>query len=368
MTLKELKEFLPEAFNLGITVMLHGPHGIGKSSAVKEWAKENGYEVVDRRLSQMESGDFLGLPDVSGETTQYKIPDWLPRDPNAKVIIFLDELNRGRRDVLQGIFQLALDRELGSYKLPKNSYVISAVNPNTDAYVVTDIFDKALIDRFCDIKFTPTAEEVFHFMAKDKSIDQDYIEFLKLNPAYLEDESLYNFSIDKRPSRRSNAMAGRISSLNLSTNVKIEAMAGLTGTTIAVAFNSFKSERTVRPLKGEEIVTDYQKYAGIIKKYAAVDNGESRHDILNVTADNVYDYILANWKNISDSETANVKTFIKDIPKDLAFSVLSKLAKSGTEDVEFMHKYVAEKLLNDEDTEFLLTDKHRAFIKEIESV
>ena len=83
MNIKEFKQFLPYAFKTNLSVMLHGQHGIGKSQAIKQFALENGMQFVDRRLSQMESGDLLGLPDLSGEVTRYKIPSWLPTDPKS---------------------------------------------------------------------------------------------------------------------------------------------------------------------------------------------------------------------------------------------------------------------------------------------
>jgi MoxR-like ATPase len=80
MNIKQLKRFLPYAIKAKASVMVHGLHGIGKSQCVKQFAEENGMNFIDRRLSQVESGDLLGLPDVSGDVTKYKLPSWLPTE------------------------------------------------------------------------------------------------------------------------------------------------------------------------------------------------------------------------------------------------------------------------------------------------
>ena len=50
-------------------VLLRGRHGIGKSTVVYQYAKEQGLPVVERRASQMTEGDLLGLPDLDDAGT-----------------------------------------------------------------------------------------------------------------------------------------------------------------------------------------------------------------------------------------------------------------------------------------------------------
>ena len=184
MDIKQLKRFLPYAMKTKVAVMVHGLHGIGKSQTIKQFAEEQGMQFIDRRLSQMESGDLLGLPSLENGRTSFFTPDWLPTDPNSKGILFLDEINRARRDVLQGVFQLVLDRQLGSYKLPDGWSVISAINPNTDDYDVTNVFD---------IVYLPDLNDTL-FVSKDFYTSSDI--FFKFTQTNILNDSIFDIEFN----------------------------------------------------------------------------------------------------------------------------------------------------------------------------
>ena len=99
-------------------VLLRGRHGIGKSTVVYQYAKEQGLPVVERRASQMTEGDLLGLPDLDDTTikgqkiTKFCAPDWLAQACNEAVVLFLDEVDRATMEVRQGIFELCDSRKL----------------------------------------------------------------------------------------------------------------------------------------------------------------------------------------------------------------------------------------------------------------
>ena len=59
------------------SILLRGPHGIGKSQVVRLAARLiaaseglKDFPVIDRRLSQMSEGDMIGLPSTDGEVTR----------------------------------------------------------------------------------------------------------------------------------------------------------------------------------------------------------------------------------------------------------------------------------------------------------
>ena len=154
MNIRDFKKSLPYLINANTAVMLVGHHGVGKSQGVKQFCDENELGFVDLRLGTQDVGDILGLADFkvddNGEriATKFMPPDWFPMDPNSRGLIFLDEINRARRDVLQAVFQLVLDKRIHTYELPKGWHVVAAMNPSTQDYIVTDLSDKAFLDRF----------------------------------------------------------------------------------------------------------------------------------------------------------------------------------------------------------------------------
>ena len=111
-------------------IMLVGKHGIGKSRILEDYYSAKGQKVVTLFLGQMsDPGDLIGLPEKNNQTgrTDFMPPYWFPVD-DKPVVLFLDELNRARPEVLQTVMDLTLNRKLAGKSLPKGSRIISAVN------------------------------------------------------------------------------------------------------------------------------------------------------------------------------------------------------------------------------------------------
>ena len=107
-------------------ILMRGRHGIGKSSLVYQIAQNlgwnptaeelvygdyaAGYDVVERRASQMTEGDLLGLPSrdpvmVNGKAaTSFNPPAWLVKACTEPVVLFFDEVDRAVLEVRQGLF------------------------------------------------------------------------------------------------------------------------------------------------------------------------------------------------------------------------------------------------------------------------
>ena len=106
--LKKILDITPYTQN----IMLVGRHGIGKSQILTEYFHDKGMNVVALFLGQMsDPGDLIGLPTKNTETrkTDFMPPYWFPVD-SKPIVLFLDELNRARREVLQTSMDLALNR------------------------------------------------------------------------------------------------------------------------------------------------------------------------------------------------------------------------------------------------------------------
>src|ERR1700733_12395015 len=116
---KELREVLqltpPEQ-----NVMLIGKHGIGKSEIIRRFYEtERHLNVVAFFLGQMsDPGDLIGLMHKDEETgrSAFLPPFWWPVD-GRPIVLFLDELNRARPEILQSIYELALNKTLAGKRL-----------------------------------------------------------------------------------------------------------------------------------------------------------------------------------------------------------------------------------------------------------
>ena len=254
---KELLQIL-EYTPAGHNIMLSGKHGIGKSRIITEYFESKGMTVVTLFLGQMsDPGDLLGLPrkdDVSDRTV-FMPPYWFPSD-GKPVVLFLDELNRARPEILQTIMDLALNRTLAGRCLPDGSRIISAVNEG-DEYQLTDL-DPALVSRFNIYNFRPTPGE-WLLWADKSGIERSVIDFLIENPIYLDGdggkaEEMQN--LDRIPDRRSwERVSDILKNTEAGPQVLKKMVAGIVGIRAANAF--FEKHSVRNRVAPETVLSDF---------------------------------------------------------------------------------------------------------------
>lgn len=185
-------------------IMLVGKHGIGKSRILEDYFSSKNAKVVTLFLGQMsDPGDLIGLPEKNEKTgkTDFMLPYWFPVD-GEPVVLFLDELNRARPEVLQTIMDLTLNRKLAGKSLPPGSRIISAVNGGNE-YQLTDL-DPALVSRFNIYEFAPSVED-WLLWAGQSGIDSRIINFIGENPEFLDSTDIEadTENLERTPDRRS---------------------------------------------------------------------------------------------------------------------------------------------------------------------
>lgn len=326
MNIKELEFALPYILKSGITPHIIGKHGIGKSSIVHQMAKKLGYDLVEIRLGQMsDAGDFLGLPKIveenGKERTLFATPNWLPTKPNT--ILFLDEINRSSKDILQAIFQLILDKKIHQYELPENCHVIAASNPATEDYSVLDFSDSAFQDRFVHIKFEPTVDEFLNY-GRAKELSEDVLGFISTQSELLDDPSLKDFDLSfVKPSRRAWEMVSKLEKTGLTGQVLTELTVGLTGSEATISYMSYKKTR-IKPPTGLEVLTIYPN----IKDKVLIAIKENRSDIIAKMNDEIVDVMsdIEKKESMTRQEAENLVAFITDIGDEHVVSLAQRLS------------------------------------------
>lgn len=195
----ELNELIRTSYETRLPLFIWGAVGIGKSQAVRQAAKdlakkigkeysENGNEeafrMIERRVSQMEPSDMLGLPTFNDDKSQTKwiAPNWLPRKGTG--ILFLDELNLAPPSIQSACYQLILDRRVGDYILPEGFIVLAAGNRMEDRANVFDI-PAPLANRFLHCELMLPSIEEWTDWALINDIDSKIIAFLQFKPIAL---------------------------------------------------------------------------------------------------------------------------------------------------------------------------------------
>lgn len=198
MSYRVLRKFVGAELNsiLGgkeqsFSFLVEGEHGIGKSAFWKTLCIENDGYFIDLRLGQRDLGDIIGMPAVTvdddGTKHMYHVKpelvrmafvedlselglmgdkgDVLSSSRGAKVgkpfrfiLVFLDEYNRGSKDVQQAVFELVYDRRMNGDRVHPKTLIAAACNDNLEVYTITES-DPAFRSRFRTIKFKPTVAE-----------------------------------------------------------------------------------------------------------------------------------------------------------------------------------------------------------------
>lgn len=165
------------------SVMIWGPPGVGKSSAVQALAERHGIGLVDLRLGQLAPTDLRGLPvpDHEARSATWYPPAFLPR--TGRGILFLDELNLAP-PVMQGIAQqLVLDRRVGDYVVPEGWVVWAAGNRKEDRAAVYEM-PAPVANRFVHFEVA-AAIDSFRAWAADRGFNELLLAFLLFRPELL---------------------------------------------------------------------------------------------------------------------------------------------------------------------------------------
>jgi len=291
---KQLASHLKQAWKTKIPVMIWGVAGIGKSDAIREFAKElakeqkleyteNGNEnektfcLRDIRLSQISDVDVRGIPKIEDGMTKWFTPDWLPHNPNSQGIIFFDEANRAFLSVMNACLELFLDKRIGAYHLPKKWMIVLAGNPNESQYQVNSM-SAPLRNRFKHFELkTPSVKEWGEW-AMSHDINPHILGFLNFKPDYLFKLSEEDTDNSSFPSPRTWEFASKsIEGITDPAFMERE-IASCVGKGVAIEFSSWlkmtekvdldaiiKNPESIQKIK--EISLKYAVVSGLSEKY-----------------------------------------------------------------------------------------------------
>jgi hypothetical protein len=219
-----------------IPAFLWGAPGIGKSSIIKQIAKERGIDFIDLRLALMDPTDLKGIPfyDKESHTALWAPPSFLPKDGEG--ILFLDELNSAPPAVQSSAYQLILDRRVGEYKLPDGYAVVAAGNREGDRGVVYRM-PSPLANRFVHFEMDVDVED-WRYWAYANSIDKRVISYISYRGEHL-------FTFDAKSEEKSFATprtweyVSNLLGCSIDKTLLLESISGAVSKDVAVSFLSY---------------------------------------------------------------------------------------------------------------------------------
>lgn len=301
MNVTVMKKAVQLCIRARITPWIWGRHGLGKSQGILQLTQEEGIGMIDMRCSQLEAPDLRGLPDreiKDGKVTRtvYLAPADLPgedycspactlyreegcmheickkrkeewekdpanAEPYCQGVLLLDELNRAPDDVLQAVFQLVLDRAIGTYVMPKGWSTVVAGN-YSEGYTVNNFNDDAFLDRFCHMDLIVDGDYMndwFYYISKKfPDMAPKIVQFVAFNDDHLVSSKNVDKGFNIAPSPRSWEVMGRVLEEvhrnRYDKNVILAVMSGIVGHEVALSFDQFNTD--VVPT---DIINNFQK-------------------------------------------------------------------------------------------------------------
>jgi hypothetical protein len=146
----ELHRLVGTTLRAGISVLVRGHPGVGKSTLANTLAAEMGLPLVDIRLAQRDPADLCGVwfPDSERRSLRSYPPEWALEAAERPAFIFLDEINAAVTKLHQAAaYQIVLERRVGTVQFHPDTVVMAAGNLEEDNAIVTPL-SSALCNRF----------------------------------------------------------------------------------------------------------------------------------------------------------------------------------------------------------------------------
>lgn len=162
---EQLKTYMENNVN----VLLMGPHGVGKTTMVKDIAKELGLRLKYYSSATLDPwADLVGIPVPDG--ARERVNFLRPRAVDNAEIIFFDELNRAHSKVQDAVLEIIQYHSINGEKLPHLRMCWAAINPSDSRYNVTEM-DEVLMDRFHIHLNVPARVDKHYLLSKGYNAD-----------------------------------------------------------------------------------------------------------------------------------------------------------------------------------------------------
>lgn len=155
----ELRELLEPTLRTGLSALVLGHPGVGKSALAAELAEDFGLSLVDIRLAQQEPADLAGVyfPDANRTRLDLLPPAWVRRVCDAPAFVFLDEVNAAVSRLHQAVaYQIVLEHRVGPFLFHPDTVVLAAGNLEEDQALAVSM-SSALCNRFVHFTMRPDA-------------------------------------------------------------------------------------------------------------------------------------------------------------------------------------------------------------------
>lgn len=305
----ELMPLVEVTLKAGVSVLLRGHPGVGKSSMATRIAQRMNLPLVDIRLAQRDPAELAGVyfPDRKRKVLSLFPPEWVRAACDGPTFVFLDEINAGVTRLHQAAaYQIVLEHRVGPFQFHPGTVVMAAGNLEEDNAIVS-VLSSALCNRFAHFILKVDADSWLAWAAENSVPEPIQAYIARHGEAALYDNNgEYAFA-----SPRSWEMAGRV------TATCPEEL----------------SHRAVASCVGLEAAEKLDKYLRIYRKVNAqkiVEKGRTQDFTKGKKADPSFIYAavfsVAAWLvrngNLKDKHLPNIVAFMNSPGLDVEYTFL----------------------------------------------
>ena len=310
-TWNELHRLVGTTLRAGISTLVRGHPGIGKSTVAAALAAEMGLPLIDIRLAQRDPVDLCGVwfPDKDKHALEAYPPRWALDAAERPCFIFLDEINAAVTKLHQAAaYQIVLEKRVGEVRFHPDTVVMAAGNLDDDHAIVTPL-SSALCNRFAHFTLRVDAP-TWLIWAAEAGLHPSILAYVGRHG----EEVLYAYDGEAMafPTPRSWEMASRVLAVAADADRK-RLVSACIGTAAAEQFFSWLR------LNGEVDV------AKLIRKGQAIDFTAGAHaepSFIHATA-----YAVGVWlrtgEEVSDAQLPNIVTFLRSTGLDPEYAFLA---------------------------------------------
>lgn len=221
----------------GVSVLLRGSPGTGKSALAAQLAQEMTLPMYDIRLAQKDPAELGGVyvPNREKKVLELYPPDWVQQVCDKPAFVFLDEINAAVSKLHQAAaYQIILEHRVGASRFHEQTVVMAAGNLEEDEALAVPL-SSALQNRFAHYILKVDADAWITW-ATAQGLSPDIIGYIafRREPALYKRTGEYAF-----PTPRSWSMAAQVDGEKMKGQTRKRLIAACVGTAAATEFQAF---------------------------------------------------------------------------------------------------------------------------------
>jgi len=237
---KNLNTSLQFMMQMGQPVLLKGAPGTAKTSIVKQVADELGWDCLIQHPITWDPTDVRGIPYVDKTGAKFQPTSELQKMIYADkpTIVFFDDVGQAAGAVQAAIMQIILERRINGYHVSDNTVFVAATNRREDKAGVSSIITP-LVNRFVVLDAEVHVDD-WTVWATNNNMPSMLIAFLNFRPDVLYDmDPNETAQMNNAPTPRSWHFVGNMINQGMSSETRLDLMAGAVGAKAATDFESF---------------------------------------------------------------------------------------------------------------------------------